>query len=264
MIAISVCLPSDALSQVPTILLGFLLPWTWGISSQLLQQSAAAAPYFRCGVAPGVYSSLIYEREHRCQILGSGSELQTSPACFTFCFTAGHTWGVKVARRKVHWRRQLVSGGHCFNTRFPGAVRVTLAVFCFFFFNSLEQNNHDYFLWLSGFISDFCFPAFLTVANRIWRPDLQSPLSVLLTNLYNLLIWLLSCLYYPEWFQLLNWILTNIISYKQYQNASDPVMVWIYFLLNLSLGKHELNCECPWWLSNKEPACQCRRCAFNP
>ena len=30
----------------PTILLGFLLHWTWGISSQLLQQSAAAAAYF--------------------------------------------------------------------------------------------------------------------------------------------------------------------------------------------------------------------------
>ena len=29
----------------PTILLGFLLPWTWGVSSQLLQQSAAVAPY---------------------------------------------------------------------------------------------------------------------------------------------------------------------------------------------------------------------------
>ena len=29
----------------PTILLGFILPWTWGISSCLLQQSAAAAPY---------------------------------------------------------------------------------------------------------------------------------------------------------------------------------------------------------------------------
>ena len=28
-----------------TILLGFLLPWTWGISSRLLQQSTAAAPY---------------------------------------------------------------------------------------------------------------------------------------------------------------------------------------------------------------------------
>ena len=28
-----------------TVLFGFLLPWRWGISSQLLQQSAAAAPY---------------------------------------------------------------------------------------------------------------------------------------------------------------------------------------------------------------------------
>ena len=29
----------------PIFLLGFLLPWTWGVSSLLLQQSAAAAPY---------------------------------------------------------------------------------------------------------------------------------------------------------------------------------------------------------------------------
>ena len=36
----------------PTDLLGFLLPWTWGISSRLLQQSAAAAPYLGLGVAP--------------------------------------------------------------------------------------------------------------------------------------------------------------------------------------------------------------------
>ena len=36
------CLPSDALSQH---LLGFLLPWTWGISSRLLQQSAATTPW---------------------------------------------------------------------------------------------------------------------------------------------------------------------------------------------------------------------------
>ena len=34
-----------------TILLGFLLPWAWGISSQLLQQSAAAAPYLGWGVS---------------------------------------------------------------------------------------------------------------------------------------------------------------------------------------------------------------------
>ena len=36
----------------PTILLGFLLTWTWGISSWLLQQSTAAAPYFGRGVSP--------------------------------------------------------------------------------------------------------------------------------------------------------------------------------------------------------------------
>ena len=35
----------------PTILLGFLLPWSWGISSRLLQQSAAAAPYLGRGVS---------------------------------------------------------------------------------------------------------------------------------------------------------------------------------------------------------------------
>ena len=30
---------------IPTILLGFLLPWEWGIFSRLLQQSTASAPY---------------------------------------------------------------------------------------------------------------------------------------------------------------------------------------------------------------------------
>jgi len=38
--------------SVPTILLGFLVPWTWGITSLLLQQSAAAAPYLGRSVAP--------------------------------------------------------------------------------------------------------------------------------------------------------------------------------------------------------------------
>ena len=38
--------------SVPTVLLGLLLPWTWGISSQLLQQSTAAAPYLGRGVCP--------------------------------------------------------------------------------------------------------------------------------------------------------------------------------------------------------------------
>ena len=36
----------------PTVLLVFLLPWTWGISSQVLQQSTAAAPYLGQGVSP--------------------------------------------------------------------------------------------------------------------------------------------------------------------------------------------------------------------
>ena len=35
-----------------TILLGFLLPWAWAISSQLLQQSTTAAPYLGRGVSP--------------------------------------------------------------------------------------------------------------------------------------------------------------------------------------------------------------------
>ena len=40
------------LLTTPTILVGFLLPWTWGISSQLLQQSAATPPDLERGVVP--------------------------------------------------------------------------------------------------------------------------------------------------------------------------------------------------------------------
>ena len=47
---VSVCLPSDALLATPTVLLGSLLPWTWGISSWLLQLSAGAVPYLGQGV----------------------------------------------------------------------------------------------------------------------------------------------------------------------------------------------------------------------
>ena len=36
----------------PTILLGFILCWAWGISSRLLQQSTATAPYLGWGIAP--------------------------------------------------------------------------------------------------------------------------------------------------------------------------------------------------------------------
>ena len=41
----------------PTILLGFLLTWTWSISSLLLQQSAAAAPYLGRGLSPHSHPS---------------------------------------------------------------------------------------------------------------------------------------------------------------------------------------------------------------
>ena len=50
---VSVCLPSDALSQHLLSYLCFsylLLPW--GISSRLLRQSAATAPYLGWGVSP--------------------------------------------------------------------------------------------------------------------------------------------------------------------------------------------------------------------
>ena len=42
---------------IPTVLLGFLLPWMWGISSQLLQQSTATAPYLGWGLSPHCWPS---------------------------------------------------------------------------------------------------------------------------------------------------------------------------------------------------------------
>ena len=46
----SVCFLMHSLSAYA--LMGFLLPWTWGICSQLLQQSTAAAPDHGQGVSP--------------------------------------------------------------------------------------------------------------------------------------------------------------------------------------------------------------------
>jgi len=37
-------------TPAPTVLLGFLWPWTWGISSQLVQRSAATTSDLGCGV----------------------------------------------------------------------------------------------------------------------------------------------------------------------------------------------------------------------
>ena len=59
--------------ETPTVLLGFLLPWAWGISSQLLQQSAATAPYLGRGVSPTAPSDL------ECGIAPLGPPVPTQP-----------------------------------------------------------------------------------------------------------------------------------------------------------------------------------------
>ena len=41
----------------PTVLGGFLLPWTWGITSWLIQQRAPTAPYLWWGISPYCHHS---------------------------------------------------------------------------------------------------------------------------------------------------------------------------------------------------------------
>ena len=65
----------------PTILLGFLLLWTWDISSRLLQQSAAAAPYLGRGVSP-----------HSCPSWPWTWSSSSRPSC-ACAATAPWTWG---------------------------------------------------------------------------------------------------------------------------------------------------------------------------
>ena len=48
----------------PTVLLGFLLPWVRGISSRLLQQNAAIAPFLGRGVSPHLL--IVGYWEHKC------------------------------------------------------------------------------------------------------------------------------------------------------------------------------------------------------
>ena len=61
----SVCPLMPSLSAY---LIGFLLPWTWGISSWLLQQITAAAPDLECGVAPLGLSFASSQLPHFCAI----------------------------------------------------------------------------------------------------------------------------------------------------------------------------------------------------
>ena len=65
----------------PTILLGFLLPWTWGISSWLLQQSTATAPYLGRGVSP-----------HSCPSWPWMWSSSSQPSC-AHVATSPWTWG---------------------------------------------------------------------------------------------------------------------------------------------------------------------------
>ena len=65
----------------PTILLGFLLPWAWVISSRLLQQSAVAAPYLGRGVSPHCRPSW-----------PSSWDSSSRPSC-AHTATAPWTWG---------------------------------------------------------------------------------------------------------------------------------------------------------------------------
>ena len=65
----------------PTILPGFLLPWAWGISSRLLQQSAATAPYLGRRVSP-----------HRHPSWPSTWDISSRPSC-ACAASAPWTWG---------------------------------------------------------------------------------------------------------------------------------------------------------------------------
>ena len=54
---VSMFLPSDAVLQHLPSYVGFSLPWTWGITLRLLQQSAATAPYLGRGISPHCHHS---------------------------------------------------------------------------------------------------------------------------------------------------------------------------------------------------------------
>ena len=76
-----VCLPSDALLTTPTVLLGFLLLRTWGISSGLLQESTPATPYLGHGVSS------------HCRPSWPWTWSSSSQPSFTGAAAAPWTWG---------------------------------------------------------------------------------------------------------------------------------------------------------------------------
>ena len=78
----------------PTVLLGFLLPWTWGISSRLLQQSAAAAPYLGRGLSPHGHASA----QSIAVVDGTGDRSKVQCCKEQYCIG---TWDVRSTNQEV-------------------------------------------------------------------------------------------------------------------------------------------------------------------
>ena len=94
----------------PTVLLGFLLPWTWSISSQLLQQSTATAPYLRRGVSP-----------HCCPSWPWMWSSSSWPSC-THTATPPWTWGSFLSLAITSCRILTTSGFRWFCSLFHWSV----------------------------------------------------------------------------------------------------------------------------------------------
>ena len=79
----------------PTILLGFLSPWAWGISWRLLQQSAAIAPYLGRGVSPHCHPSW-----------PSMWDSSSRPSC-TRAATTPWTCNILISLKNILWISQI-------------------------------------------------------------------------------------------------------------------------------------------------------------
>ena len=72
--------------SAPIVLLGFLLPWRWDISSWLFQQTAATAPYLECGVAPLSCSCTVQLPKQRHDFANK------CPYSQSYRFSSSHVW----------------------------------------------------------------------------------------------------------------------------------------------------------------------------
>ena len=80
----------------PTILFGFLLPWVWGSSSRLLQQSTATAPYLEHAVSWKNFGNMLSNRS------------QTQKATYCYCIIS-FIWYIQ-NRQLNRDRKQTVAG----------------------------------------------------------------------------------------------------------------------------------------------------------